>query len=179
MDYNPTVNIPNRLNTRLNLESSVINVLATVIRWAEIFAGIIGVVLISIPSLFFIPILYIYLVKLRNDISKETAKIYESINNSDPKELIDIHLAIEKLITQMKELLQSKQTLEKVFFTKGIAKQMDKIFNNLSDLEKTLKKAAYPDLNTELSKEDIQYFQENISPEGWDDEDSNVYEQYL
>lgn len=179
MDYNPTVNIPNRLNTSLNLESSVINVLATVIRWTQIFAGIIGVVALSIPSILIIPFLYLYLVKVKNDISKETTKIYEFINNAQPKELINIHLAIEKLKAQMKELLQSKQTLEKVFFTRGIANQLDKIFYNLSTLEETLKMAAYPDLNSELSKEDIQYFQENISSEGWDDEDSNVYEQYL
>jgi len=179
MDYNPTGNFPNRLNASLRLESSLIHLLATVIRWAQIFAGILGVVAISIPSILIIPFLYIFLVKLGNDISKETAKIYETINKAKPKELIDIHLAIEKLITQMKELLQSKQTLEKVFFTRGIAKQTDKIFNNLSSLEITLKKAAYPELNSELSKEEIQYFQENISPEGWDDENSNVYEQYL
>jgi hypothetical protein len=179
MDYNPTVNIPSRLNTSLNLESSVINLFATVIRWAQIFAGLIGVVAVSIPSIFIIPFLYILLIKLRNDISKETAGIYENINKAKPKDLIDTHLAIEKLITQMAELLQSKQTLEKVFFTRGLAKQMDKIFTILSTLEKTLKKAAYPELNSGLSDEEIQYYHENISSEGWDDEESNVYERYL
>lgn len=179
MDYNPTVNIPSRLNTNLNLESSVINLFAAVIRGAQIFAGLIGLVAVSVLSIFIIPLLYILLFKLRNNISKETASIYENINKAKPKDLIDIHLAIEKLIIQMQELVESKQTLEKLFFTRGLANQMDKIFTNLSTLEKTLKKAAYPELNSGLSDEEIQYYHENISSEGWDDEESNVYERYL
>lgn len=179
MDYNPTVNIPSRLNTSLNLESSVINLFAAVIRGAQIFAGLIGLVAVSILSIFIIPFLYILLFKLRSDISKETASIYENINKAKPKDLIDIHLAIEKLIIQMQDLMESKQTLEKLFFTRGLANQMDKIFTNLSALEKTLKKAAYPELNNGLSDEEIQYYHKNISSEGWDDEESNVYERYL
>jgi|GEM_PF-2842453 len=135
--------------------TKVINGLYLIITSTSKLAGLIGVVLISIVLLLFMPLVYLYLRHTNNVIRRKLLPVYNWINEASESELRYAHLEAERKSKQFKRILRKKKLLDKNILTMGVSSQTNLLISQIFHLEDTLRNAAYPNYENKLTDQDI------------------------
>ncbi len=102
------------------------------------------------------------------------------MNDASMSELIDAHLIIERNNKEYLQLLNMNKIIDKNPATMGISSEINKLVIQIVDLESSLKRAAYPNINKDLTVAELQelsaIFSDTID---WKDENLDVYENYV
>jgi hypothetical protein len=132
-----------------------INGLYQIINLTTKFAGLIGLLILSVILIIFIPFIYLFIRRTNNSVKKDLKPIYNWINQASESDLRYAHLELEKKNKLFRSILRKKKILDKNVLTMGISSQTNLLFTQLFNLEDTLKNAAYPKYDEELSDEDL------------------------
>lgn len=179
-----TFNLPNKASYSKNyLEDAILGIFNTVYYFflsAKWVAGIIGIFVVSLLVAIFIPIIYILMRFLNYRLKGLISEVYDWINNAEINELRAVHLEVERGIKKLNVYEDRKKLLDKNPLTMGISSQFNIFLQQFSDLESSLKRAAYPILHKDITKKELDSLKATFkNPSDWDDEELNVYEAYL
>jgi hypothetical protein len=147
---------------------------------AKYFLGLLGVILISIPFLIISPIFHIVLRSANKRLQQQLKDVYNWMNDASMSELIDAHLIIERNNKEYLQLLNMNKIIDKNPATMGISSEINKLVIQIVDLESSLKRAAYPNINKDLTVAELQELSDIFSDTiNWKDENLDVYENYV
>ena len=153
----------------------------TIFKVAKFVLGL-GGIIIAIPILLpGIGLLYFKLVRTNKKNKKLTQKIYNEIPNMTDKELIEYHLIYEQACRNLSKLVSRKFNHSNFYLYKPVMWQLHKCVKNLKSAKKVLKKAAYPEIQRQPSKDQIERLMKTYSDlQDWDNDDYDIYEkEYL
>jgi hypothetical protein len=145
--------------------------------WISKLAGTLGLMILTPFLYIFILLFAAVLMHLNKHLKSHIRKIYNYINDAPDNELIKIHLEIERanklLSTRMKSLGSIDGTL-----VRPVMNQIKKLNSQITNLESTLYKAAYPEIHKIPTAEQKNRLLKTFSDiEDWDDSDLDIYEQ--
>lgn len=147
----------NHLDKVINtFADKVVGGLYSVLRLTTKFAGLIGIVVLSVPLLLVIPFVYFYLRHANASIKKGFKEIYDWINTACESDLRYAHLDIERRNERFRTLLNKNKLLDRNVLTMGVSSQTNLLISQFFALEDALKNAAYPNYDNELSQADLQ-----------------------
>lgn len=140
-------------------------------------AGIIGLI-IAIPILFVLAIIgWLMLLSLNYRMERDLTDYNTMVNSWDDRKKMEEHLLLEKAVRVLNYLMRKAN--RKKFIINPVTKQAIIFASNMSQMEQTLKKAAYPDFEDEPSPEEAEYlltvFQESECDD-WKHEKAISYE---
>lgn len=144
------------------------------------FKGILGFIglVIAIPILFLLSLTgWIFMLSLNYRMERDLTEYHTLINSWDDRKKMEEHLSLERLLLKLNGLM-SRANNQK-FIINPVTKQAFIFVENLSQMEKTLKKVAYPDLNRPSSQEETEYLLsvfENFDCQDWKHESAFSYE---
>ena len=161
-------------------EVKVVNNYVSLVKGVDYLSGIIG-------SFIFFPIggllgyALLYKVKSQNKkLIKNIRIIVDSIPDLESSQLIDMHLEVERLNKHLSSI--NPDTEVYTGFYHKILTKVDSVINdintNLKNLEVTLLKAAYPEIQRELSTEEFNSLKESFSncdTSDWEDDSLDIY----
>ncbi|MGJ1196271.1 hypothetical protein ACR777_10550 [Sphingobacterium spiritivorum] len=160
-----------------------LNQYVSLVRGVNNFTGKIG-------SYFFLPIGFLmgkallYVVKNQNKKTKvKVDSLIDDIPNLEIEDLINLHLQIERLNKNF-AISENSNVVSQGFYSNILYRALSVISdteNHFKKLEKTLLRAAYPDQQRELSKNEFQILKDsyaNCDLTDWEDESMNIYEDY-
>jgi hypothetical protein len=133
----------------------VVSILYLVLRLTTKFAGLLGLVALSIPFVVVIPLVYFYLRNANASVKKGFQKIYDWINTANESDLRYAHLDLERRNERFRTLLAKKKLLDNNVLTMGVSSQTNLLISQFFNLEEALKNAAYPQYENELSHADL------------------------
>lgn len=139
--------------------------------------GIIGLV-IAIPILFLLSIVgWMFMLSLNYRMERDLVEYNTLVNTWDERKKMEEHLELERSVRKLGGLM--KRANSRKFIINPVTKQAVIFYQNLLTMEKTLKKAAYPDLEKPLTEEETEYLLkvfQGTECEDWKDESAMSYE---
>ena len=122
------------------------------------FKGILGLIglVIAIPILLILAIVgWVFLLSLNYRMERDLSDYNTLINSWDDRKKMEEHLLLEKSVRILNKLM--KKANSKKFIINPITKQTVIFSENLSRMQQTLKKVAYPDFDKLYTEEDSKY----------------------
>ena len=156
-----------------------VNFIQIVLKTSLFVLGIVGLLFASIVLLLFVPFAMWSMRSLNRRIKAHVQDIYELINTNEPHQLRKLHLETERARKQLRSFY--KPIIDKNVITMGISSQLHFLYKTIEELEISLKRAAYPELNIEMNEEDIAFLEEAFEgiENDWSFEDLQGYEKLL
>lgn len=154
-----------------------LEVLTKIHSGVKYIAGAIGVVLMSIPLIFIMPFILLSLSLGNRSLKRQMNHVYNWMNSASQNEIMNVHLMVERQVIRLKNRKRNGKIFDSNVFSMGVSSQINKMIQQLIDMEESLKKAAYPDLKKTLSKEDLLYLENEFKDlEDWNDPQLDIYE---
>jgi len=170
----------NQLDLGFEVEKRVTNSLYLLQHSSKLFLGLLGLILISIPLLALVPLIYGLLVYSNRKLDKQLDAVYNWINTAPTEDLVNAHLIVERKNKGYKSIRRKNMVIDKNPLTMGVSSISKKIINKHFELESALKKAAYPKIDQEISKENLEELSNLFAGvNDWQDESLDVYENYI
>lgn len=167
-------------NLNINLQRRITSFLYNLQVKAKYFLGLFGLILISIPILIISPIFHIILNKANKRLKKQLTGVYNWINSAEKADLIEAHLLLERKKNEFQELLNMGKTIDRNPATMGVTSEINKLIIQIVELESSLKNAAYPHINKDLTVAELKELSDVFSDTtDWQDESLDVYEKYM
>lgn len=147
-----------------------------VIRIPQYLFGIVGLILLM-PLVAIFTIFVTVLVYSQKLVIKRAIKIlYNQVGSYSEEELIQSHLDIERIVFRYRSAVDKQKDTKDFFLYKPIQSQAVQILGYLNEAEKTLKKAAYPDIDKPLTEKDKKELLKLSGDfEDWKDEKLDIY----
>lgn len=165
------------VRTLFNLSKGLLTLNENLFNFFKSILGLIGLI-IAIPLLFVLSIIgWIFMLSLNYRIERDLTDYNTLINAWDDRKKIEEHLSLEKAVKRLNGLM--KQANSKKFIINPVTKQTIIFAENLSQMEQTLKRAAYPNIDKPITKEETEYLIsvfERSDCEDWKHESAISYE---
>lgn len=143
------------VRTLFKLSKGLLTLNDNVFNFFKNILGLMGLV-IAIPLLFMLSIIgWIFMLSLNYRLERDHFEYNTLINTWDDRKKIEQHLIIEKAVKRLNGLI--KQANSKKFIINPVTKQTIIFAENLSRMERTLKLAAYPNIDQPLNVEEKEY----------------------
>lgn len=149
-------------------------------KFVDYLLGIVGIIIFTIV---FFPITLValiiawsllhYTIKKINIAKKD---IYNDINTSTQKKIIESHLDVERAKMELLRI-QNVKFSDDFFLLRPLNKKYIQLIQTVEDVEITLKNAAYPKLNKPINKEQFIRLKETFSDaKDWHDPNLDIYQ---
>lgn len=146
------------------------------------FLGLVGLHFIMLAALvsFISPSLYVVLRIYRSRMEREANKIINGIPNTSPRELVQIHLIVERFKNKWPPSIDRHNLIRVPGTIRFLLIEIYRYHETIIKLEKTLFRAAYPDIDIAPSLEELDYMREQIADYEIDLQDPSLdeYEEY-
>jgi uncharacterized membrane protein YciS (DUF1049 family) len=171
---------PNKDNLSIDIQNQITRFLYNAQKKSKYVLGLLGVLLVSGLFLIITPFFYLIVKIANNRINKQLKSIYNWMNKATTKELIEVHLMVERKNSEYKKLVKMNKLIDRNPATMGLSSELNKLILKILDLELALKKAAYPSIDKNLSEQEINELKDIFSDStDWQDDSLDVYEKYV
>jgi hypothetical protein len=162
-------------NDNFKIFNNLTIVISRIVSWSNMLLGMLGTLLMMPVIFFFLMLITAELIRLNKKLASLITDVNNLINEGDDNVIIRLHLEAERF---KKDLWKKSQILLEAegAFLKPANNQLKRLNKQVSELEATLYKAAYPEIHKEPTEEQQKRLLKTFSDmDDWYDSDLDEY----